>query len=105
MGIDATRSDAGVADREAFQPLGDSPLPRRVVRFCLDQEWAETLADIVERRLLLAFDPELSMATLRAVAAELVRAGRLSAERSDSEVASFVEMMAERYGKRLRNQN
>ena len=105
VGIDATRSDAGVADREAFQPLGDSPLPRGVVRFCLDQEWAETLADIVERRLLLAFDPELSMATLRAVAAELVRAGRLSAERSDSEVASFVEMMAERYGKRLQDQN
>ncbi len=105
VGIDPTRSDAGVADREAFQPLGDSPLPRGVVRFCLDQEWAETLADIVERRLLLAFDPELSMATLRAVAGELVRAGRLSAERSDSEVASFVEMMAERYGKRLQDQN
>ena len=105
VGIDPTLSDAGVANREAFQPLGDSPLPRGVVRFCLDQEWAETLADIVERRLLLAFDPERSMATLRAVAAELVRAGRLSAERSDSEVASFVEMMAERYGKRLRDQN
>lgn len=105
VGIDPTRSDAGVADREAFQPLGDSPLPRGVVRFCLDQEWAETLADIVERRLLLAFDPELSMATLRAVAGELVRAGRLSAERSDSEIASFVEMMAERYGKRLQDQN
>ena len=104
VGIDPTLSDAGVADREAFQPLGDSPLPRGVVRFCLDQEWAETLADIVERRLLLAFDPELSMATLRAVAGELVRAGRLSAERSDSEIASFVAMMAERYGKRLKDQ-
>lgn len=104
VGIDPTLSDAGVANREAFQPLGDSPLPRGVVRFCLDQEWAETLADIVERRLLLAFDPELSMATLRAVAGELVRAGRLSAERSDSEIASFVAMMAERYGKRLKDQ-
>jgi len=104
VGIDPTLSDAGVANGEAFQPLGDSPLPRGVVRFCLDQEWAETLADIVERRLLLAFDPELSMATLRAVAGELVRAGRLSAERSDSEIASFVAMMAERYGKRLKDQ-
>ncbi len=104
VGIDPTLSDAGVANREAFQPLGDSPLPRGVVRFCLDQEWAETLADIVERRLLLAFDPELSMATLRAVAGELVRAGRLSAERCDSEIASFVAMMAERYGKRLKDQ-
>jgi glycerol-3-phosphate dehydrogenase len=101
LGIDPSLSGASVADGEAFQPLGDSPLPRGVVRFCLDREWAETLADIVERRLLLAFDPELSMATLRAVAAELVRAGRLSAERSDSEIASFVAMMAERYGKRL----
>jgi len=105
LGIDPTLSGASVADREAFQPLGDSPLPRGIVRFCLDQEWAETLADIVERRLLLAFDPELSMATLRAVAGELVRAGRLSAERSDSEIASFVAMMAERYGKRLQEQN
>jgi glycerol-3-phosphate dehydrogenase len=104
LGIERTRSGASVADREAFRPLGDSPLPRGVVGFCLELEWAETLADIVERRLLLAFDPELSMATLRAVAGELVRAGRLAAERSDSEIASFVAMMAERYGKRLKDQ-
>lgn len=103
VGIDPELSDARVADREAFQPLGDSPLPRGVVRYCLDEEWAQTLADIVERRLLLAFDPELSMATLRAVAGELVGAGRLSAERSDSEIASLVKMMAERYGKRLKD--
>jgi glycerol-3-phosphate dehydrogenase len=105
LGIEPTLSGASVADREAFQPLGDSPLPRGVVGFCLELEWAETLADIVERRLLLAFDPELSMATLRAVAGELVRAGRLAADKSDSEIASFVAMMAERYGKRLQDQN
>jgi len=104
LGIDPSLSGASVADGEAFQPLGDSLLPRAVVRFCLEQEWAETLADIVERRLLLSFDPELSMATLRAVAAELVRAGRLAADRSDSEIASFVALMAERYGKRLKDQ-
>ena len=105
VGIDPTLSDASAADREAFQPLGDSPLPRGVVRFCLEREWAETLADIVERRLLLAFDPELSVATLRAVAGELVRAGRLAADKIDFEVASFVAMMAERYGKRLKDQD
>jgi glycerol-3-phosphate dehydrogenase len=102
LGVDPSRGGGDAAQRDAFEPLGDSPLPRGVVGFCLEGEWAETLADLVERRLLLAFDPDLSEATLRAIASELVRAGRLAADAVDAEVATLRAMMAERYGKRIR---
>jgi glycerol-3-phosphate dehydrogenase len=101
LGIDPSHGGGGAADRDAFEPLGDSPLPRGIVGFCLEREWAESLADLVERRLLLAFDPELSEGTLRAIAAELVRAGRLASEAVDAEVAALRAMMVERYGKRI----
>ncbi len=104
LGIDPSLAGAGAVDRNSFEPLGDCPLPRGIVRFCLDLEWAETLADLVERRLLLDFDPELSEATLRAIASELVQAGRLAADAVDSEVTALRAMMAERYGKRLRGE-
>jgi glycerol-3-phosphate dehydrogenase len=71
------------------------------VRYCCDEEWGETLADLVERRLLLVFDPDLTVTTLRAIAAELVTEGRLGAESVDGEIATLVALMADRYGKRL----
>ena len=71
------------------------------MRYCCDEEWGETLADLVERRLLLVFDPDLAVTTLRAIAAELVREGRLAAESVDGEIQALVTLMAEHYGKRL----
>ena len=105
LGIDPEAASPARVAPDAFLPLGDSPLPRAVVGYCLDREWAETLGDIVERRLLLAFDPELSLVTLRAIADELVRAGRLAADGVDAEVASLATLMAQRYGKRLRDRD
>lgn len=98
LGIDEGHHDAGSLD-----PLAGSPLPRSAVRYCVAEEWASTLEDIVERRLLLSFDPDLTAATVQAVAEELARAGRLPRERIESEVARLVSAMRERYGKRLRD--
>jgi glycerol-3-phosphate dehydrogenase len=87
-----------------LQPLAGMALPRSVVHACLTGEWAGTLEDIVERRLLLSFDPDLSVATVRDIAEELARAGLLAPDRIDGEVALLVNSMWERYGKRLRDQ-
>jgi len=92
---------AGASTADTFALLAGSRLPRGIVRYCCDEEWGETLADLVERRLLLVFDPDLAVTTLRAIAAELVREGRLAAESVDGEIQALVTLMAEHYGKRL----
>lgn len=98
LGIDGGHRVAGDLD-----PLAGSSMPRGVVRYCLAEEWAETLEDIVERRLLLSFDPDLTSVTVQAVAEELALAGRLAPQRIESEVLQLVAAMQERYGKRLRD--
>lgn len=98
LGIDEAHRVAG-----GLEPLADSPLPRGVVRYCLAEEWAETLEDIVERRLMMSFDPDLGSLAVQAVAEELARAGRLPPERIESEVLRLVAAMRERYGKHLRD--
>lgn len=106
VGLLGARAESALGDSsgpDGLAPLAGSRFPRGIVRFCLDEEWAGTLADVVERRLLLSFDPGLSTATLRAIAAELVAAGRLAAGRADAEVAALESSMADRYGKRIRD--
>jgi glycerol-3-phosphate dehydrogenase len=97
----ALEGGAGASAADAFALLAGNRLPRGIVRYCCDEEWGETLADLVERRLLLVFDPDLTVTTLRAIAAELVTEGRLGAESVDGEIAALVALMADRYGKRL----
>jgi len=94
----------GAASSSSAAPgaiLAGTSLPASVVRFCLDEEWAETLEDLVERRLMLSFDPDLTEQTLLAVAGEMVRAGALPEERVDAEVTAQVRLLHDRYGKRL----
>jgi glycerol-3-phosphate dehydrogenase len=81
--------------------LVGTPLPVTAVGFCIDQEWARTLEDLIERRLMLVYSPDLSRATLSAVAGEMVRLGAMPAGRVDAEVDSLARLLAERYGKRL----
>ena len=79
---------------DAGSPLiKGTALPRDFVREMIQREWVTTLEDLVERRLLLAWEPQLSRETLRALA-ELLheeRPGLLS-----------MEEMVERASQRLR---
>jgi len=73
-------------------------LPAAVVRYCVRREWARSLADLVERRLMLLFDSPLHRATLDGVAAVL------AAERGGGaadEVGPLVADLERRYGKRV----
>ena len=86
----------------AAEPAGcltGTHLPLEFVRHSIEREWVTTLADLVERRLMLVYQPGLTRATLEALADELIAAGHLSAERKSAEVAGLVGSLQRRYGK------
>ena len=118
-GIDAARIDraaavtvdlfgarAGAVGRAAAEMppgvpalLAGTDLPTATVGFCAREEWAGSLADLVERRLMLSFAPTLTVATLSAVASELVRLGMLPVEAAGAEADRCASELRDRYGK------
>ena len=81
------------------QPITDSPLTRRTVRWVIEHEWVTTLDDLIERRLMLVFAPHLSRAMLHDLAECLVETGRLDRDRLQSAVDSTVETLRRHYGR------
>lgn len=82
--------------------LGDSGLPTAAAVFAIEQEWAATLADLVERRLMLLFSPRLSWATLTELAEVLVATGRLEASAVSDVVAAEVAYLQDYCGRQFR---
>jgi len=79
--------------------VADTDLPTAAVGFCVREEWATSLGDLVERRLMLAFAPRLSLATLTGLAVELVRLGMLPAGQAEAEVHRSAAGLHARFGK------
>jgi glycerol-3-phosphate dehydrogenase len=71
-------------------------LAQRAIR----EEWATRLEDLVERRLMLHFWPELSSATLATLADGLVREGRLSAEEAPRAIERCLRRLHTHFGVR-----
>lgn len=71
------------------------------VRRAVAGEWAVTLDDVVSRRLMLAFEPDFDLATLRQIAEILASTGRLSEDRVEAEVAAVAATLERRHGRRL----
>ena len=71
------------------------------VRSIIRHEWVRTLSDLVERRLLLIFDPRLDEQRLRELALELANAGVIRSDQIDTEVAVTAERLAKVYGIRV----
>jgi glycerol-3-phosphate dehydrogenase len=90
---------AAEAPRGVPAILAGTDLPTAAIGFCVREEWAGSLADLVERRLMLSFAAGLAETTLVAVAAELVRLGMLPAAAAAAEVARQVREMHDRSGK------
>lgn len=65
----------------------------------IDKLHAKTIADVVERRLMLVFDPQLSASHLYQIADALIAAGKLSAESRDETVTSYIQRLDSRFGK------
>ena len=80
--------------------LPGTQLPLAFVRWVIENEWVETPGDLIERRLLLVYNP-LTYECLRCVAECLADTGRLRPEDIESEVDKAIAELGFRYGKRV----
>ena len=85
----------------ALASITGTAIPRGFVRWSIECEWAANLNDLVERRLMLIFGPELRRATLEELADVLVEAGRLEPERRNAEVERCIESLVRFQGRRV----
>lgn len=81
--------------------LPDADIPVDHVVYAIENLAAKTLADLVERRLMLVFHPDLSRQCLRVLAERLAAAGWLESAQIDQEVDHYVARLRKRYGKRV----
>lgn len=81
--------------------LAGTRLPLSYVRWVIRHEWAETLDDLVERRLMLLYDPGTSQATLEELAGLLAESDKLPAGGIPEAVAATCRRLREHFGKRL----
>lgn len=98
FGTRAAEVWAGDAGPRLIRDVG---LPAAAVAFCVRHEWAQTLADIVERRLMLVFDPALSARALTDIAEALVAAGMLPAAERTAAVEAYRGRLWRRFGRTL----
>ena len=84
--------------------IGDSGLPTAAAVFVIEEEWAVSLGDLIERRLMVIFAPRLSLATLQDLADVLVAMGRLHRSDRESAISAEVKHLEEDYGKGIISQ-
>jgi glycerol-3-phosphate dehydrogenase len=81
--------------------LPDTSLPRGVARWMISNEWASRLDDLVERRLMLLYEPRLSRACLVHLAELLVEAGKLPTSAVHDAVSNTTARLETHFGKHL----
>jgi glycerol-3-phosphate dehydrogenase len=86
------------ADRTS---LPGTSLPVAFVDWVIAHEWVQHLEDLVERRLMLAWEPHVTRKTLVTLAEQLHGANRISAADMATETDAAAERLAHRYGRRL----
>ncbi|MEQ9071900.1 MAG: hypothetical protein RLO18_34510, partial [Gimesia chilikensis] len=84
-----------------FSPelIRGTSLPRQYVAWTIEHEWAETLGDLVERRLMLVFSETLTEETLQDLAECLVAAGKVLPEQAPDLIQSYKTHLDQFYGK------
>ncbi|MDA0284616.1 MAG: FAD-dependent oxidoreductase, partial [Planctomycetota bacterium] len=76
-------------------------IPREFVRWSIDYEWCTRLEDLVERRLMLTFVPQVRRDTLRDLGEQLINAQRLDRSQLESEVEQVCARLGRYYGKTI----
>ncbi len=89
------QSKSGVPQTTSFGPVETLPQVRAIIR----HEWVRTLSDLVERRLLLIFDPNLNHSRLRELAVLLADEGAISPDQIDSESITTATRLRQVYGR------
>jgi len=93
---------AGAAgEQQGDRNISGSVLPRSFVRWTIEHEWAERVEDLIERRLMLIYEPGLSRQTAGDLADLLIEAGKLDAAARDVAIETAVRRCRELYGRPL----
>ena len=76
-------------------------IPLDAVRNIIRDEWVTKLDDLVERRLMLLYQPNLQRKCLEQLADLLIEANLLEAARKSSEVDAVINRLSSHFGKRV----
>lgn len=93
--------DTAADEQRPVELLTGTFLPRSFVAWVIRSEWVETLDDLVERRLMLLFDPDLGESCLREMAEMLVTAEKLDASQIGNAVKGTITRLSDHFGKRV----
>jgi len=100
-----TRAERALQDsqpeRDQRVLLPGCDLPRSVAKWVIRNQWVRRLDDLVERRLMLLYDPRLTKACLEDLATLLVQAGHLSTSEVPAAVAATVQRLETHFGKHV----
>jgi glycerol-3-phosphate dehydrogenase len=88
-------------DPRRLENVTDSALPRTFVRWVIAHERVERLEDLVERRLMLLYNPQLSRRTLADLAELLVESGRLDPAAKPTAIDAALERLSTIYARKL----
>lgn len=78
--------------------LSGTAIPLDFVRWSIRNEWCGRLEDLVERRLMLVLDSQVSMSTIRQIDREMVDAGKIGDDSSDRQIARVCQRLHNIYG-------
>jgi glycerol-3-phosphate dehydrogenase len=78
-----------------------SSLPRIFVRWVIEHEWVQRIEDLVERRLMLVYEPGLSRRTIGELADLLAEAGKLDPTAKTDTVDVAVHRIETVYGREI----
>ncbi|MFM8633205.1 MAG: glycerol-3-phosphate dehydrogenase/oxidase [Planctomycetia bacterium] len=81
--------------------IADVGLPTSAVWFTVRHEWARSIADVVERRLMLVFDPRLSRRSLATIAEALDACGIPHLHGREAAVEAYAMRLHDAFGKQL----
>lgn len=93
-----SRHDATERDR-MLAPIDGSALPSGLAYWAIDREWARTLDDLVERRLMHVFSLHITPESLRQLAVCLADRGLLAPESVETAVESTIQRLNRCYGR------
>jgi glycerol-3-phosphate dehydrogenase len=83
----------------SYERLDGTDVPVSLAEYATEHEWAQTLDDLVERRLMLLFHHPLTRRCLEQLARVLAEQGRLDSRHMDTAVSSTIVRLRERFGK------
>jgi glycerol-3-phosphate dehydrogenase len=90
----------GVLEQESRRD-GETARWDEAIRRIIREEWVTTLGDLVERRLMLLYDPTLDRQMLEGLAQWMVDEGKLAAPEMDNAVENCVNRLQSHFGLRI----